>query len=45
MFFPGLAVGIGLFTTFFYVNKSIQTQVFLQVSYDEQNFLNFHSDY
>lgn len=26
----GLAVGIGLFTTFLYVNKSIQTQVFLQ---------------
>ncbi|XP_077360897.1 E3 ubiquitin-protein ligase RNFT1 isoform X1 [Festucalex cinctus] len=27
----GLAVGVGLFTTFLYVNKSIQTQVFLQV--------------
>ncbi|XP_066507213.1 E3 ubiquitin-protein ligase RNFT1 isoform X2 [Hoplias malabaricus] len=26
----GLAVGIGLFTTFLYVNKNIQTQVFLQ---------------
>ncbi|XP_037126484.1 E3 ubiquitin-protein ligase RNFT1 isoform X2 [Syngnathus acus] len=26
----GLAVGVGLFTTFFYVNKSIQAQVFLQ---------------
>ncbi|XP_071316599.1 E3 ubiquitin-protein ligase RNFT1 [Trachinotus anak] len=26
----GLAVGVGLFTTFLYVNKSIQTQVFLQ---------------
>lgn len=29
---PGLAVGVGLFTTFLYVNKNIQTQVFLQVS-------------
>lgn len=27
----GLAVGVGLYTTFLYVNKSIQTQVFLQV--------------
>ncbi|KAM6906844.1 E3 ubiquitin-protein ligase RNFT1 [Xenentodon cancila] len=27
---PGLAVGVGLFTTFLYVNKNIQTQVFLQ---------------
>ncbi|XP_054481314.1 E3 ubiquitin-protein ligase RNFT1 isoform X1 [Anoplopoma fimbria] len=26
----GLAVGVGLFTTFLYVNKNIQTQVFLQ---------------
>ncbi|KAM9846688.1 E3 ubiquitin-protein ligase RNFT1 isoform 2-T2 [Aulostomus maculatus] len=26
----GLAVGVGLFTTFLYVNKGIQTQVFLQ---------------
>lgn len=26
----GLAVGVGLFTTFLYVNKSLQTQVFLQ---------------
>ncbi|XP_047462872.1 E3 ubiquitin-protein ligase RNFT1 [Mugil cephalus] len=26
----GLAVGVGLFTTFLYVNTSIQTQVFLQ---------------
>ncbi|XP_061608644.1 E3 ubiquitin-protein ligase RNFT1 isoform X1 [Phyllopteryx taeniolatus] len=26
----GLAVGVGLFTTFLYVNKSIQTHVFLQ---------------
>ncbi|KAM9385454.1 E3 ubiquitin-protein ligase RNFT1 [Pholidichthys leucotaenia] len=26
----GLAVGVGLFTTFLYVNKQIQTQVFLQ---------------
>ncbi|XP_071383910.1 E3 ubiquitin-protein ligase RNFT1 [Centroberyx affinis] len=26
----GLAVGVGLFTTFLYVNKDIQTQVFLQ---------------
>lgn len=26
----GLAVGVGLLTTFLYVNKSIQTQVFLQ---------------
>ncbi|TNM84660.1 E3 ubiquitin-protein ligase RNFT1 [Takifugu rubripes] len=26
----GLAVGVGLYTTFLYVNKSIQTQVFLQ---------------
>ncbi|XP_056263790.1 E3 ubiquitin-protein ligase RNFT1 [Pseudoliparis swirei] len=26
----GLAIGVGLFTTFLYVNKNIQTQVFLQ---------------
>ncbi|KAL2095254.1 hypothetical protein ACEWY4_009973 [Coilia grayii] len=26
----GLAVGVGMFTTFVYVNKNIQTQVFLQ---------------
>ncbi|KAM3869544.1 E3 ubiquitin-protein ligase RNFT1 [Diretmus argenteus] len=26
----GLAVGVGLFTTFLYVNKNIQTQVFIQ---------------
>lgn len=32
-FLLGLAVGIGLFTTFVYVNKNIQTQVFLQVSW------------
>lgn len=30
---PGLAVGVGLFTTFLYVNKNIQTQVFLQASH------------
>ena len=34
--FPGLAVGVGLFTTFLYVNKSIQTQVFLQVSQEHE---------
>lgn len=28
---PGLAVGVGLFTTFLYVNKNIQSQVCLQV--------------
>lgn len=32
LFSSGLAVGVGLYTTFLYVNKSIQTQVFLQVS-------------
>lgn len=32
LLFSGLAVGVGLFTTFLYVNKNIQTQVFLQVS-------------
>lgn len=31
-FSVGLAVAVGLFTTFMYVNKSIQTQVFLHVS-------------
>ncbi|RCU34735.1 hypothetical protein DVA76_19235, partial [Acinetobacter baumannii] len=34
---PGLAVGVGLFTTFLYVNKNIQTQVFLQVSQEQKN--------
>lgn len=34
---PGLAVGVGLFTTFLYVNKNIQTQVFLQVSPEQNN--------
>lgn len=33
---PGLAVGVGLFTTFLYVNKSIQTQVFLQVGREQK---------
>lgn len=36
---PGLAVGVGLFTTFLYVNKNIQTQVFLQVSHQQENTL------
>uniref|UniRef100_A0A3Q3W6S4 E3 ubiquitin-protein ligase RNFT1 n=1 Tax=Mola mola TaxID=94237 RepID=A0A3Q3W6S4_MOLML len=31
----GLAVGVGLFTTFLYVNKSIQTRVFLQDGYSK----------
>lgn len=35
--FTGLAVGVGLFTTFLYVNKNIQTQVFLQVSSEQKN--------
>lgn len=30
-FSSGLAVGVGLYTTFLYANKSIQTQVFLRV--------------
>ena len=34
--FSGLAVGVGLFTTFLYVNKSIQTRVFLQVSLEQK---------
>lgn len=34
--FSGLAVGVGLFTTFLYVNKSIQTQVFLQASQEQK---------
>lgn len=29
--FPGLGIGVGLFTTFLYVNENIQKQVFLQV--------------
>ncbi|XP_017289079.1 E3 ubiquitin-protein ligase RNFT1 isoform X2 [Kryptolebias marmoratus] len=31
----GLAVGVGLFTTFLYVNKNIQSQVFLQDHYSK----------
>lgn len=34
---PGLAVGVGLFTTFLYVNKNIQTQVFLQVNQEQES--------
>lgn len=40
--FSGLAVGVGLFTTFLYVNKSIQTQVFLQVGREHKTHMFIH---